>query len=285
MYIAVLGKGGSGKSSVSWLLTRSLQNRSRPVLAIDADHNMDLSINLGVADTKWPTLSEADAEFRGLVGLEPQDSYKELARRDLAELPTLSFPEHDFFRKYVRPLATNLYLLNGGLGRDEVLFGNKCAHAYLSPLKYLYPLISEDSSPHIIVDSVAGIDMVNFGLYAGIDAVLVVVENHPHSRRVLAQITRANETIQTPVYCVLNKFDPVRDSALVAELSAHPTARYLGHLTPDPGICDLTWAEVDSANKDQIDQVTGRLATCTLPRSQAWGRITRLDTLKLASSS
>ncbi len=52
MKIAVVGKGGSGKSSVSWLLTEHiLQNSNKKVLAIDADYNMDFSYLLAPEKT------------------------------------------------------------------------------------------------------------------------------------------------------------------------------------------------------------------------------------------
>mgnify|MGYP003893631969 CR=1 FL=1 len=47
MKIAFIGKGGSGKSTVSWLATQMLVSEGRKVLAIDADHNMDLVSLLG----------------------------------------------------------------------------------------------------------------------------------------------------------------------------------------------------------------------------------------------
>lgn len=48
MKIAFVGKGGSGKSSLSWLFVKTLESSGSDVLAIDADHNMDLTSNLGL---------------------------------------------------------------------------------------------------------------------------------------------------------------------------------------------------------------------------------------------
>jgi CO dehydrogenase maturation factor len=48
MKIAVAGKGGSGKSTVSGALARHLASRGHQVVAIDADPNPNLGISLGV---------------------------------------------------------------------------------------------------------------------------------------------------------------------------------------------------------------------------------------------
>ena len=51
MKIAIIGKGGSGKSSISWLLTNYF-SQNKKVLAIDADYNMDLMHNFGIEEEK-----------------------------------------------------------------------------------------------------------------------------------------------------------------------------------------------------------------------------------------
>ncbi len=51
MKIAISGKGGSGKTTISATLTRILARRGIPVLAIDGDPNPNLSIALGLSDS------------------------------------------------------------------------------------------------------------------------------------------------------------------------------------------------------------------------------------------
>lgn len=48
MKIAVCGKGGSGKTTISATLTRILARRGLPVLAIDGDPNPNLTQALGL---------------------------------------------------------------------------------------------------------------------------------------------------------------------------------------------------------------------------------------------
>ena len=50
MILGFLGKGGSGKSTLSTVMVEYLHHYNKTVLALDADYNMDLSYNLGVSD-------------------------------------------------------------------------------------------------------------------------------------------------------------------------------------------------------------------------------------------
>lgn len=49
MRVAVAGKGGTGKTTISGTLSRVLADRKRSVLAIDADSNPNLHAILGIS--------------------------------------------------------------------------------------------------------------------------------------------------------------------------------------------------------------------------------------------
>ena len=79
MKIAVAGKGGSGKTTIAGTLARVLAQGDRAVLAIDADPNPNLAVNLGI-DPETAARIEAvphtfshhskDAEGRYSVGMD-----------------------------------------------------------------------------------------------------------------------------------------------------------------------------------------------------------------------
>ena len=48
MKIAVIGKGGSGKTTLSGIIARSLARSGRQVIALDCDVNPNLGISLGL---------------------------------------------------------------------------------------------------------------------------------------------------------------------------------------------------------------------------------------------
>ena len=56
MKIAVVGKGGSGKTTTSAVLARALARSGRSVVALDCDTNPNLGLSLGVGDLETERL-------------------------------------------------------------------------------------------------------------------------------------------------------------------------------------------------------------------------------------
>ena len=59
MKIAVAGKGGSGKTTVSGTIARALARSGRTVVALDADTNPMLGISLGLGPERSEALAAA----------------------------------------------------------------------------------------------------------------------------------------------------------------------------------------------------------------------------------
>lgn len=56
MKIAVVGKGGSGKTTSAAVLARTLARRGVPVVALDCDSNPNLGISLGLGEERTERL-------------------------------------------------------------------------------------------------------------------------------------------------------------------------------------------------------------------------------------
>lgn len=56
MKVAVSGKGGSGKTTISGTLARLVGRTGKPVLAIDADTNPNLALTLGMDMTDFESI-------------------------------------------------------------------------------------------------------------------------------------------------------------------------------------------------------------------------------------
>ena len=57
MKIGVIGKGGSGKTTLSGIIARSLARSGRQVIALDCDANPNLGISLGLGVERTEALA------------------------------------------------------------------------------------------------------------------------------------------------------------------------------------------------------------------------------------
>jgi CO dehydrogenase maturation factor len=279
MKIAILGKGGSGKSTISWLLVNYLASNKNHVLAIDADHNMDLSANLGYQITaQTPTIHQNHDQFKIYSGMKAGDTWASLANKKESELPRFSFPGQDWFTdQLVTPLSENISLINVGLGQEDVLFSSKCAHGHSAPLKFYLPLLETGSNSQVIIDGVAGVDMVNYGLFIGCDLNIVSLENHANSKRVLDKILVQNTHLGVPTYVVLNKY--VSDGSF-DELEAEYENIILGKIPNDFSILKYDFANLSEQTKTELALLWEDIQNIKLPESDKWSLIQQFQAKK-----
>lgn len=268
MKLAFIGKGGSGKSTVSWLVTRLLEEQGRKVLAIDADHNMDLASLLGATVTsETPTMHRRHDEFRAMVGQKEDRRWQDIVL-DGRALPTFTVsPKDPYTDKVSMPVSGNIDLIAVGLGSEDVLFSDRCAHGHSAALKYYLPLLDEGNSADVIIDGVAGADMMNFGLFLGADAVVVVVEPHGNSIRVLAQVAGIADRTGLPLYVVVNKVQGATE--LTEAIDAEWGDRIVGRLPVDPGLIAY-----DTSALSEGTRAAGTAMLATLREKTADGKDT-----------
>ena len=231
MKIAIVGKGGSGKSSISWLLCEALLKSGKKVLAIDADHNQNLAESFGVTvDEKTPTIHHSHSLFMEVVNQKEDKKWANIVL-DNRELPTFSIKNPDrYTASLLIPVKENLHMMIGGLGNVDIVESGRCAHGNISPLKYYLPLLNTEDHT-VVIDGVAGVDMLNFGLFSGVDALVIVEEDHMHSKKVSAQIRAVAERFSIPFVILQNKG---------------------GGITLDEGIRNLFIEKVDSKNIEYV---------------------------------
>ncbi len=258
MKIAFVGKGGSGKSSISWLAVKTLEDMGTRVLAIDADHNMDLTSNLGLDPETTPLMHKTDKEFMERVGLSDEDRLVTITTKESSSLPEFTvFPHDSYTESIATPVSKNVALINIGLGSPDVLYTTKCAHALSGPLKFYLALMNEKDS-FVVIDSVAGTDMVNYGLYSGIDAVIGVVEPHRNSVKVFEHIYSTCRKAGIPCYAIVNK--PAHNEYLTSLKEAY-SDKILGEIPLDLGILSYDYSAVGENTKAVMKSAISNIAT------------------------
>jgi CO dehydrogenase maturation factor len=223
MKIAFVGKGGSGKSTLTALFIRHLQQQDRRIMAIDADLNMNLAGLLGVTappDKVLAAPSVADALRAHLRGTNeripdiskflpttPPGAGSNLIRRH--DDPTLDFcsvPAGD----HTRLLTVGTY--------DSEGIGQTCYHSHLFVAENMLSHIIADDFD-VVCDMVAGTDAFAYSLHLQFDAIILIAEPTPESAEVCAlYMNLAKDSgIDELVHLVANKVEDDDDLKFIRE--------------------------------------------------------------------
>ncbi len=222
MKIAFTGKGGSGKSTMATALVRDFRNRNKRVLAIDADHNMDLSYNLG-ADPRVFLGTDPD-RIKEYMGSNREDTYQatlELGRSIGMAFKT--FPADRYTAEVSIELEPGLRLMVAGPHTDRVRSQESCSHSLAAPLKVYLPLLHLDRNDEVVIDERAGTDPIATGILSGVDLVVIVREATVNSGRVAEQIRYELSLAGIPYVIIDNKISGIETdtAAMIATIQSY----------------------------------------------------------------
>lgn len=213
LVIALMGKGGTGKTFISLGMIQALRNLGKSLIVADADTNMSLSRYLashylenGEEELKrLPLMTQAEKDFYEFQGLGQEIMYRDFYNYPLDKVQKFSInPADSFTQKYIKYLTDGLAIMSVGTSalRKEELYSTRCSHATLNPLKSWLALCTNGVA---VVDCGGGEDAGRFGLPIGAHVVVVVVEATPDSIAISEDIRAIDEELQIPVVYVLNK--------------------------------------------------------------------------------
>lgn len=194
MKIAFVGKGGSGKTTLSSLLVRQLAASGAPVMAIDADINQHLAVALGVpedAAAAIPALGEHLTKIKEyLRGDNPRISSAD-------QMVKTTPPGRGSRLLRVGgddPIQTDLAVdlavdLGAALGSvragarlmvtgpfDDEDLGVACYHAKTGAVELYLNHLVDGPGEYVVVDMTAGADAFASGLFTRFDLMFLVVE-------------------------------------------------------------------------------------------------------------
>jgi CO dehydrogenase maturation factor len=227
MILAFLGKGGSGKSSVSSQMALYLASQQQDVLAIDADHNMDLSYNLVGDDVVGLSYyGNALMDLQLAAGLDKGEKYSAAFLQNIGKRFTLS-PLSSEIEKYSMKLENGIRLMSAGPQTNDVLYGKACSHILTTPLKLLLPLLELQENEVVVIDEKAGADGVSTGIITGVDVGVIVCEPALHSIKTAKQIAELMKFYGTPYIFVGNKVTSSEDKNFIEESLGETPITYL----------------------------------------------------------
>ncbi len=286
MRIALVGKGGSGKTTAAALLARRLAARTPrpPLLAVDADINQLLAVAVGATPRLAATLPPL-TQAAGLVKEYLRGDNARIAGPDAMVATTPPGPGSRLLRlgepspvwdAAVRDVHGVPLLVTGELvagERDAADVGTRCYHAKTGVVELVLNHLVDGPGEYVVVDMTAGADAFASGLFTRFDLTVVVCEPTLRSVGVWEQYTRYARDFDVRVAVLGNKVEDEEDveflrrhtgDHLVACLgrSAAVRAAERGEARP---LDDLAPGDVAA-----LDTVLGVLGACT----RDWARYT-----------
>jgi CO dehydrogenase maturation factor len=224
--IAVTGKGGVGKTTISSLFVKSLLNAGKtPVLAIDADPNSCLDAALGVKVIE--TVGKAREEVRGasssgsLTGISKNEMLQVKIEQGLVE-------------------SENFDLI--AMGRPE---GAGC---YCFANNVLKDIISKLSSqyPYVVLDNEAGLENLSRRIVKDVDLLVLVTDPSNVGLSTLVRLHKlANEMEMRygKLALIINRLRTDELPPRVDEIKRITNADFVIGLPNDPEIASFSEAE------------------------------------------
>jgi CO dehydrogenase maturation factor len=222
MKLAITGKGGVGKTTLTALLAQAYADAGRQVLAVDADPSPCLAGALGFPDelrAKLHPIAEMDALIEERTGAKPGT---------VGGFFTLN-PRVDDIPERFSVLHRGVRLLEMG---SVELGGSGCICPEAAMLKTLFTHLLFRKDDVLLLDMYAGVEHLGRATVDFVDAMLVVVEPTRRSLGTAAQIKKlANDIKLDRLYLVGNK---VRNEDEAKFLEAEtPGMPVLGFLPAD----------------------------------------------------
>lgn len=243
MKIAITGKGGVGKSTLSALLCREFAREGHPVLAVDADPDTNLAAALGFPDAERirpvselkELIKERAGDGGGLVRLNPR----------VDDIPATHSAAHDGVKLIVM----------GGVSRA----GGGCACPANVFLKELMSHILLGSGEVVVMDMEAGIEHLGRATAGGVDILVAVAEPSAMSVGSARRIARmAAELGIGRIAAVANKTASAEEAADVARELA--PIEFLGAVPFSPRLRDAALRRSAAHGDPALAEAVSRIA-------------------------
>jgi len=271
MRIAFLGKGGSGKTTISASFIRHAA-KSRPfVLAIDADVNAHLAGALAF-----------EGEISQLGQLyAPLTNYLKGTRSDLGDKPMIMTTPPSLNSNFVRcnaddELVRNYALKHGNIALftvgkyEQEDVGSSCYHGKLSgAISVLHHLLDGENDV-VVADNTAGTDAVATSLWFAYDMRVVVVEPSKKSVQVYKDFISLLPELASTTYVVGNKVEGAEDEDFLKAQVGED--RLLGFIPLSRHLKRFEQGDVEALDKfqDEQSQVFDRILSTLMTQKRDW---------------
>lgn len=272
MRIAFVGKGGSGKTTLSALFASYCSQIGKRVVLIDADLNMHLPAVLGFElppETEHlsygPAVKDILTYLRG-----SNERIRDLAHFRKTTPPAagsrlIDLRGSDYvLSKYGKTYGNLTSLVVGTYNEEDI--GASCYHNNLAILENLLSHMRDDRDSVVITDMVAGVDAFANTLHAQFDILVLTVEPTQRGVEVYRQYRRLAEAagVEDRLFVMANKVADELDEEFIRDQIPHDRLIGLLRTSPhlrraDKGLETISAAKLEPQNEAALAAVLTRL--------------------------
>ncbi|MFF7209619.1 ATP-binding protein [Streptomyces sp. NPDC008238] len=235
MRAAFVGKGGSGKTTLSALFARYLARSGAPVVAIDGDINQHLAHALGLPDGGFfsaPPLGARVGELKDhLRGTNPRIPSREAMIKTTppgrgSRLLRL-LGDDPVHVRHVQSVNGVPLMVTGAF--DESDLGVACYHSKLGAVELYLNHLVDGPGEYVLVDMTAGADAFASGLFTRFDMTFLVAEPTRKGVSVYRQYRDHAAEFGVPLAVVGNKVQDEDDLLFLKEHVGDDLLAYGAH--------------------------------------------------------
>lgn len=234
MKIAFVGKGGSGKTTLSSLFARYLASQNLPIIALDADINQHLGVALGMSEKQAQALPPMGLEINRikqyLRGHNPR------IRSDDAMAKTtppgrgsqlIQVTENNPIYNHFERTVNGVRLMATGPFSESDL-GLKCYHSKVGAVELLLNHLIDGAGEYVIVDMTAGADSFASGMFTKFDITFLVAEPTLKGLSVYKQYKQYAKDYDVNVKVIGNKVEDESDVEFLRQQVGKDLAGWVG---------------------------------------------------------